>query len=644
MRCVEDMNAGFCTQGARRAGRGGAQLFISICSIATSIFSHANAQVTTTHTETTVVVPAVAFLTGTESEYDGHGFTGSSSSLSDSGILIRYDNGQAFPETYVGFGVAAYDLEVGVRFTTPQYMRVTSVEAYYRTESSQDSITVKVYAHGANDSAAGPLLLHRKFGGAAYRAPDGAYFSLPLADAPAFASGTDFWVSILFPQGIQFPMGVHRTGITPGRGFASADSGGWWFRLVVPNPPPPTEYAAMLRVVGISGTGDVLVSVPVRGDWNLISNPVLRAAGTDSVRQLFPTSTWEYAFGFHPTSGYYQSRTLPPGGGFWGMFPSEAVSLIAGGVRESAEIDVLAGWNIVGSLSGPVDTGSISSTPPGLRASNWYGYNAGLTTVATLEPGMGYWVKSRGPGQFHIGPASQAPGSAVGANTLELMNTLSITDSRGAHQTLYFGHAEGIDASMYVMPPGPPEGMFDARFASGDGGTMLQLLPETVRGAVEYPILVQTTAYPVTLSWQMRTADHVYELRSANVTMPMTGEGALVVAGQTGLALRVLSDEPRLPGAFHLEQNYPNPFNPTTRIRYGLPVDSRVTVEVYSVIGQLVATLVEEDQSAGYHMIEWNGRGDGHQILSSGVYWIRMSAVGADGMTFHKTRKLLFLK
>lgn len=88
------------------------------------------------------------------------------------------------------------------------------------------------------------------------------------------------------------------------------------------------------------------------------------------------------------------------------------------------------------------------------------------------------------------------------------------------------------------------------------------------------------------------------------------------------------------PQAFALEQNYPNPFNPTTVIRYQLPVASRVTLELFDVLGRKVATLVEAKQDAGFHEYVLNMSG-----FSSGMYFYRLKA--AD---WSSTKKLMFLK
>jgi flagellar hook assembly protein FlgD len=93
-----------------------------------------------------------------------------------------------------------------------------------------------------------------------------------------------------------------------------------------------------------------------------------------------------------------------------------------------------------------------------------------------------------------------------------------------------------------------------------------------------------------------------------------------------------------------LNQNYPNPFNPTTNIRYALPVDSRITLEIFNVIGQRVRTLVNDNMAAGYHTMEWDGASDAGSRLASGVYFLRLSATGVNGAKFSDVNKLVMMK
>jgi len=104
--------------------------------------------------------------------------------------------------------------------------------------------------------------------------------------------------------------------------------------------------------------------------------------------------------------------------------------------------------------------------------------------------------------------------------------------------------------------------------------------------------------------------------------------GQLIVAEPTDAELA------DIPKEFGIDQNYPNPFNPATNIRYAVPQTSHVTIRVYNVTGQLVATLVNETRDAGYHNVIFDGT-----QLASGVYIYRMQAGD-----FAKTRMLMLIK
>ena len=79
--------------------------------------------------------------------------------------------------------------------------------------------------------------------------------------------------------------------------------------------------------------------------------------------------------------------------------------------------------------------------------------------------------------------------------------------------------------------------------------------------------------------------------------------------------------EKELPQNFTLYQNYPNPFNPATTIKFVLPVNSRVKINVYNSLGQLVETLVDKEMQSGYHEINFNA-----SKLASGVYLYQLQA------------------
>jgi cytochrome c peroxidase len=85
---------------------------------------------------------------------------------------------------------------------------------------------------------------------------------------------------------------------------------------------------------------------------------------------------------------------------------------------------------------------------------------------------------------------------------------------------------------------------------------------------------------------------------------------------------------------FELSSNYPNPFNPATTIAYVLPSQTHVKIEVFNVLGQSVAVLVDGHQSAGRHDVIWDA-----STLSTGIYFYRITT-----SEYTKTKKMLLLK
>jgi hypothetical protein len=90
---------------------------------------------------------------------------------------------------------------------------------------------------------------------------------------------------------------------------------------------------------------------------------------------------------------------------------------------------------------------------------------------------------------------------------------------------------------------------------------------------------------------------------------------------------------------FALGQNYPNPFNPSTKISFSLAVDSKVSLKVFDVLGQEVATLVNGQLTAGSQEVSFDA-----SSLNSGVYFYRIDAEGNDGQKFSSVKKMILTK
>ncbi len=111
-------------------------------------------------------------------------------------------------------------------------------------------------------------------------------------------------------------------------------------------------------------------------------------------------------------------------------------------------------------------------------------------------------------------------------------------------------------------------------------------------------------------------------------------DGSVHYSGSVMVNVVTAVSESIAPTSFALHQNYPNPFNPATTIRYALPNASYVVLEVFSILGKRVATLVNESQHEGYYNIQFSGA-----EIPSGVYYYRLKAGNES-----TTRKMVLMK
>lgn len=112
-----------------------------------------------------------------------------------------------------------------------------------------------------------------------------------------------------------------------------------------------------------------------------------------------------------------------------------------------------------------------------------------------------------------------------------------------------------------------------------------------------------------------------------------------LILGTEAFARQASAGIPLQPVEYMLAQNYPNPFNPVTTIRYALSKRSRVTVEVFNLLGEKVRTLVNGEQAAGFHSVVWDGTTDAGVRAASGVFLYRLTAG-----EFRATKKLVLLR
>ncbi len=410
----------------------------------------------------------------------------------------------------------------------------------------------------------------------------------------------------------------------------------------------------------LSGTSTTY-GISMSAGWNLLSVPLLVNDYRRTV--LFPTAVSPaYAY----DAGYKIRDTLSNGLGYWLKFSSTTSIPISGTSIMVDTIDVNARWNMIGVVSYPILISEITPVPPVVIQSQYFGYGStGYYTEDTLKPGLAYWLKVNQAGKIVLKSGSVLKSSsqsivAKAQNKLDDiksvaeekgLRSLILKDEAGGEQTLYFtAKPVEIDLEKYELPPIPPSGILDVRFQSQRN---VEVADKEKLDKQEFPIKISGAKYPLTINWDAALdegQEYSLEIKSVNndkivskVFILDTKEKSVTIDEEVLSVKLVMSAKSavEIPKEYALYQNYPNPFNPTTKIKYDLPIASKVTLKVYNILGQEVATLKDEIEEPGFKSVELNG-----STLSSGVYFYRIDAVGSTepDKTLKQVKKFVLLK
>jgi hypothetical protein len=147
---------------------------------------------------------------------------------------------------------------------------------------------------------------------------------------------------------------------------------------------------------GIMGGTTQTLQVDMISAWNMISVPL--AVADSRTTTLFPTAI-SNAFAYN--GSYVRRDTLNHPNGYWLKFGSAQTVNLTGSTRLTDTLTVIAGWNMIGSVSSSTPVASIIQQPAGIVASSYYGFTlAGYGAATSVEPGKSYWVKITAPGKL----------------------------------------------------------------------------------------------------------------------------------------------------------------------------------------------------------------------------------------------------
>jgi hypothetical protein len=371
--------------------------------------------------------------------------------------------------------------------------------------------------------------------------------------------------------------------------------------------------------------------------WNLISLPLTPADGR--LHEIFPDAV-SLAFAYR--ARYVEEDILRAGLGYWVRCDTATMVEMAGRNIPHDTIYLNERWNLIGVANNAVGVSSITTIPPGIIETGFYTYNGSSYALTyTLQPGKAYWVKASQPGMIVISSVSKTVAAMVEKDDPypQTLNKLSIIDARGHRQELYYGIGSTQHASLeqYELPPPPPVEASDVRFASG---RFLECVDRNIPATL--PIILQSLQNPLTACWTVRSDErNAWSLHVNGSERMLTADGQTQVTVKTALELEYNGDRETHPKDFALEQNSPNPFNPATTIRYDLPTDATVKLEIFNVLGEKIATLVDGNREAGHNEVEWSASNS-----ASGIYFYRMEAVDVNSPAhrFTQVKKMSLLR
>lgn len=360
---------------------------------------------------------------------------------------------------------------------------------------------------------------------------------------------------------------------------------------------------------------DHVVNFDLNKGWNIVSMPVkMDDMNADNIFADIKSSDV-----FAYDNGYVAADIMEVGRGYWVNMNSEK-TFDAAGEKSSNSVNVKQGWNLIG-FSDCISLAQVSSEPANIVTSDLFGFNNGYILADSLICGKGYWVKVNQEGKL-VFQNSAAKTSIFKQGTIdENWGVISISDADNNSTNLYLAENMQI-GEEYELPPAPPAGIFDARFA-GDKLIAHAGEPSDVllRG-MTYPIKIKVNGINVNLSDKFGGQVLNSTLTSGQEIIVSSPLEVLQISGEM------------IPLSYELKQNYPNPFNPTTHIAFSLPKPGNVKITVYNTLGEQVTELLNEQLEAGSHNIEFNAHG-----MASGVYFYRLET-----SSFTNVKKMMLLK
>jgi hypothetical protein len=341
-------------------------------------------------------------------------------------------------------------------------------------------------------------------------------------------------------------------------------------------------------------------------------------------------------------------------------------------LEDDVSISLKQGWNQVGS---PYNfTPNIYDYEAGAVEPSFYRYSgSGYSTTTTMSPGDGYWVYANSSTSIEIGyDFGFALARESAADPFDWKGNITaringVDDSQNIFGVTT-GASETWDSHDRHEPPVIGNYIsvaFDNTLWSERGGFYSRDVHSAQAEGHEWPFVVKTNEEGVVSldfewteslpsDWDVALIDRVLgkvtDLRAESVydfacACDEEGRDFVIITGPTAFTQGAMNAYDLIPAEYQLSQNFPNPFNAVTTLRFSLPEESFVSVAVYDILGQEIATLANRQAyGAGNHALIWDGRNSAGGMMSTGVYLYRMEAFNGGKAIFQDARKLIMLK
>ena len=369
-------------------------------------------------------------------------------------------------------------------------------------------------------------------------------------------------------------------------------------------------------------------------DWNMVGLPVNVPNASQS--SVFPGSVEGTLFSFGES--YVNENELIPGDGYWLNFPYSGYAALSGTELNSLTVSLDAGWNIISGISEEIYISDIFDPDQIVVPGSLYGFDGTYVNALSLVPGKGYWINAFTGGNITItsGDASGKVRPTFVDHSQEA-NVLNINNRK-----LYFGVSVPENQFVYYqLPPPPPIGAFDIRFDTNSKIVMdfgqVEILnnEENLIISAEFKIVKEPH-----WDWVIVSPDGKEYILDENRPIKLNGQ-------ITDFTLKKIQ---KIPSQYILSQNYPNPFNPVTTLEYEIPEKGDVSFIVYDLLGKEIRNLTQNNLTAGYHSVQWDGADNDGNPLSAGCYFyqLKVSSIPITGskpeQLFVQTRKMVLLK